>query len=381
MRKINKRGGIGRVVYELARNHSKENEVHLLTSEYENPTEGVVVHNYHLPNRPFWLQIWFNLQRTASFLRSHGHEFDLIVSHDAESYTCDILHKHSVYKKVLNKYMGERGLIYSIYKILDPRTRIVLKAEERVVNNAKHIIAISHKVKEELMEWYDIPEEKISVVYNGVNINEFNPEFKEYFRYKVRKKHRMFMKDRVILFAGYEWERKGLESLIKALGKIPHKKTKILVVGSGDEEKYKQIARDSGVVKRVVFAGPVKNIQRYYAAADLFVFPVDYEPFGLVITEAMSSGLPVFTTKHAGAAELIEHGCNGFILKDTKPATIAKQVKPVLENNQLMRLIGVNARITAEKYSWKKQAYRCEEIYLANLDPELALGFRSFGVQ
>ncbi|HKZ45180.1 MAG TPA: glycosyltransferase family 4 protein, partial [archaeon] len=86
-------------------------------------------------------------------------------------------------------------------------------------------------------------------------------------------------------------------------------------------------------------------------------FPTQYEPFGLVILEAMASGLPVVTTKLAGAAELIEDGKDGLLLDNPKSSDeIARKLNYLIENDAMRRKVGKNARKKAEKYTWKKTA-------------------------
>lgn len=360
MREINKRGGIARGVYELSNKLSKDHDIHLLTNRYT-AIEGVTAHTYWLPPFPFSLKIGYNSVQTFKYLSKHSADYDIVASHDAESSHCDILHKHSVYKTVLEQQLKTRDLKYKILKRLDPRAAIVLDIENDVVENSKHIIAVSETIKNQLIKEYDISKNKVSVVHNGVNINEFHPNFKHQFRYPIRKKHKIKPTDTVLLFVGFEWERKGLEPLIKSLSQVNRKRVKLLVVGRGDTQKFQDIANKNGVGGKVIFAGTTHNMQQYYGASDLFVFPTHYEPFGLVITEAMAAGLPVITTSVAGAAELV-NPLNGLILKHTTPTEIAGNINHILDND-LENEMSIAARETAEEYNWSNQAEKILEIY------------------
>lgn len=373
LREVTKRGGIGRGVYELSSELAKRNDLHILTAKSQNfdglrndkgdiiPSSLPMIHSYWIPQKPFWLQIWYNAQQTRKFIEKNGGEYDIVASHDAESPICDILHKHSVYKQALNQQMVERGLEYAMLKRLDPRAHVVLGIEAEVVGNAKHIIAVSQAVKDQLLSNYSLPSDKITVVYNGVNTTEFHPDLKQEFRYKTRRAHGIGMEDKVMLFAGHEWERKGLRAVIEAMPLLTHPGIKLLVVGRGDADKYAKIARKAGVSQHVIFGGIVQNMREYYAAADLLVFPTHFEPFGLVITEAMASGLPVIITKHAGAAELITHMKDGLLLETTSKEEIAFQIEYAIGGNQ--QRLGEEARTTAEGYSWENQAKKIEEVY------------------
>jgi len=118
-----------------------------------------------------------------------------------------------------------------------------------------------------------------------------------------------------------------------------------------------------GVEENVLFISLKKEIATYYRACDLFLMPTLYEPFGLVILEAMSSGLPSIVSKIAGGAELIEDGVNGKLIQDpTNPKEVSESLKLILENDQLRFSMGKAARLTAEKRSWEQVAIEYEAV-------------------
>jgi UDP-glucose:(heptosyl)LPS alpha-1,3-glucosyltransferase len=154
----------------------------------------------------------------------------------------------------------------------------------------------------------------------------------------------------VLLFVGWEFKRKGLQYIIEALSKLD-KSVKLLVVGGDDPLKFQLLAQHLGVSARVSFVGHKGDVKAYYAASDIFVFPSEYEPFGLVITEAMAAGLPVITMRSAGAAEIITSGQDGVLLENHDPASIAYAVQSLINWKSQERLGGA-ARKTALRYSW-----------------------------
>ena len=100
------------------------------------------------------------------------------------------------------------------------------------------------------------------------------------------------------------------------------------------------------------------------AISDAFVFPTVYEPFGLVITEAMACGLPVVTSRCAGAAELIEDGKEGLLLSDPNdPVVLAKHIAYLLESPEARQALGMAARLKAEMYSVEECARQTESVY------------------
>jgi glycosyltransferase involved in cell wall biosynthesis len=88
------------------------------------------------------------------------------------------------------------------------------------------------------------------------------------------------------------------------------------VVGRADPGPFMELTTQLGLTTRVHHHGSSNDVGRYMAAADLFVLPTQYEPFGLVIVEALASGLPTITSRLAGAAEAVRHGSNGLLLDD-----------------------------------------------------------------
>ncbi|MCX6695315.1 MAG: glycosyltransferase family 4 protein [Candidatus Altiarchaeota archaeon] len=358
-----KQEGIYRYVVELAERFVKEHEVHLLTSKYESKVEGLVVHENPIIWSPISLQVASNALLNISRinkLRRDG--IEVVNSQGAEAVNADIVTSQSCHKAAVRIFMRDRGSAYAMLKPFEPRTNFVLAIEKHIYKHSKKVIAISKSVKEEIMGNYGTPADKIEVIYSGVNLTEFNPKNRGEYSSVIRKKYGLDEGDIILIFSGKEFKRKGLQYVIEALPSL-NSNVKLLVVGGADKEPYETLANRLGVKNRVVFAGHQKSISEYYAASDLFVFPTAYEPFGLVITEAMASGLPVVTTKTAGAAELITDGVDGMLLESPYDSSeVAEKIKYVIDNN-LSGKIGSQARKTDEKYSWDKMAGETLKVY------------------
>jgi len=183
-------------------------------------------------------------------------------------------------------------------------------------NNTKIVIANSERGKEEIIRHYNFPPEQIQVIYNGVDSNRFHTALREKLRKDVRDRLGITVDDRVVLFLGSGFERKGLRFAIEALSMMHDPKIKLIVAGRDDSRRYKRQAIRLGVMNSVLFYGPTKEPERLYAAADVFVLPTVYEPFSNACLEAMASGVPVVTSKINGVSELIEDGITGVCLED-----------------------------------------------------------------
>jgi glycosyltransferase involved in cell wall biosynthesis len=138
----------------------------------------------------------------------------------------------------------------------------------------------------------------------------------------------------------------------------------LLAVGDGDRSSYARLATSLGVGDRVRLEPPTPDVARWFAEADAFVFPTRYEPFGMVIAEAMASGLPVVTSAAAGAADLIREGESGHIIGDPENAdAFAAALDGVLSNESRRQAMGRSARAAVQQLTWDMVAERTLDVY------------------
>ncbi len=229
----------------------------------------------------------------------------------------------------------------------------------------KVVIAISQNVKEDLTREFGIPDERIVVIPNGVDTERFHPRNRVVYRHRVRRDLGFEDGDLVALFVGNSWQRKGLKLAIDAIRSIPNPKLKLLVVGAGDPLLYCSPKELSDPDRRVVFLSHMEpQIERYYAATDLLLFPTLYEPFGLVVLEALASGLPVVVSATAGVAEHITDGETGLLLSNPGDASeIRAKLELLLEDSALRERIALQGRLVAEKLTWHRIASLTLEAY------------------
>jgi len=358
-RGFNKQGGVSRYVVELAERFVRENEVHLLTIDCNYIIPNLIVHKKPAIKKPYLLHIMFDVYHNTKCFEKMKKSFDIIHSQGTYSKECDIVTMHSCHK-AWNEYYKSWGFIRRLRSRIDPVNSFALSVEREVIENgSKKIIAVSEGVKKEILEYYNVPEEKIIVIPNGVDLEEFKPYPEK--REKIRKKYGIKENEIVLMFSGYEFRRKGLEYIIKALPLVKGE-VKFLVVGKDDPNYYKKLASKLGVSNKIIFTGFVPDISEYYAASDIFIFPTAYEAFSLATLEAVASGLPILATKVNGTEELIIDGYNGFFIKrDLKD--IANKINILIEDENLRKQMSKNARKTAKKYSWDEVAKKTMEVY------------------
>ena len=226
------------------------------------------------------------------------------------------------------------------------------------------IVAVCVKTKEECKVHYRIPEEKISVIYNGVNLIEFNPRVD---RTRIRDKYSLDDKP-VVLSVGCGTIRKGIPYLLRAVRdvKVQIPDTTLIVVGpTRYGEQMLSIARDLGIQEDIIFSGKVsrEELPFYYSACDIVAVPSLQEGFPVVVLEAMASGKPVVASRVGGIPEAIETGLNGILFEPGNVPQLTRALATLLEDEGLRRKMGRAARQIAEtRYDWKKIAgeYMCE---------------------
>jgi len=178
--------------------------------------------------------------------------------------------------------------------------------------NTKRVIAGSQMVKDEIVNLYGYPTNRIDIVRNGVPVEKFR--FGLELREKSREELNLKPDQIALLFAGSGWERKGLLFAIEAAALCKDRKIRLLVAGRGTARLYKTKRLRFWREEPVQFLGEVADMLRIYAAADIFILPTIYDPFSNACLEALACGLPVITTRSNGFSEIIEDGVHGSIV-------------------------------------------------------------------
>nr|HID59265.1 glycosyltransferase family 1 protein [Desulfobacterales bacterium] len=206
---------------------------------------------------------------------------------------------------------------------INPLHLMFLWIEKRLFQpkNTKVIIANSRRGRSEIIRHYRFPQDRIQVIYNGVDFNRFHPSNRQRYRVPVRRELSISESDSIILFMGSGFERKGLRFAIQAVARLRDPKLKLVVVGRDRFTRYERLSSKLGVEDSVFFVGSTTQPEKWYGAADLFLLPTVYDPFSNACLEALASGIPVVTTRMNGVSEWIEEGVTGISLND--PADIA----------------------------------------------------------
>jgi len=233
--------------------------------------------------------------------------------------------------------------------------RVIVEKLRYSSRRFKKGIAVSNKVKRDIVDWYNVPEQDITVIPNGVDIETFHPR-NSAFKTEIRERYNIPLDVSLFVFVGHNFRLKGLGPAIQALAKVSN--AYLLVIGNGNVSTFAKLAKKLKVEDKVVFVGPIgKDLNKFYGASDVFLFPSSYEAFPLVSLEALASGLPVLATRVGGVEDYLVDGYNGFFI-EREPSDIANKIQLILSDNALKRKLGENARKTAEELNWKNIAAR-----------------------
>ncbi len=345
------RGGVEQAAFALARElAARAFDVHVICrrSGDQLPT-GVQVVRLRIP--AFWqpLRVW-SFSRAAHAATRRG--YDLVHSFARTRH-------QQIYRTGGGSHAAYMDRVYADAarrKRFSPRHRSILSIEEAVFRDPSQIIQCNAKMNAlEIATRYAVPKDRLTTIYNGVDIDRFHPRNRETQAATLQKE--LQVEGPVVLFVGNGFHRKGLDIALQGLADSGQQVT-LLVAGAGDRPSYAKLAERLGITARVKFLGPRRDIATLHAIADLMLLPTRYDPFSNACLEAMASGVPIATTTTNGAVELIEHGVNGIVIDQH-----AESAYRALTNPDALAAMGRAARKTAEAFTWKRHADEVIRLY------------------
>jgi len=355
-------GGTERDFYRTAEGlRDLGHEVHLFCAELRTaPPAGVFVHRIAAPP----------LGRTARLLsfaflgprvvRRHG--CDVVVSFGRMT-SQDVLRSGGGSHRVfLDKMKIGESFLRRLWHNVSLYHRSVLAVErlQFKAGNYKRILAVSAEVKREIVTTYGVPEEKVCVIYNGVDDRRFHPRHRETARAAIKRQWSIPLDRPMALFVGSGFQRKGLERLLRVWGAGRLNDVYLLVVGDDQQIARYRLRAEREFGGRVIFAGPRENVEDYFAAADIFLLPAFQEAFGNVVLEALASGLPVLVSREVGASEVLGGAMEEcFLLSPDDPVAVESQIRALLDPGR-RRAVSERAREIGERYSWNNHFQKLE---------------------
>ena len=223
----------------------------------------------------------------------------------------------------------------------------------------QRVIAVSERVRSNLAETYR-REQGVDVVYHGTDTAIFHPDNRGRYRSEVRASIGIKDDRFIALYVGDM--KKGAAAAIRAVAKTPG--VTLLILSGSNAAPYRVVAEAESVADRVIFLPHTKRPETIFAAADAFVFPTVYDPFGLVVSEAMAAGLTVITSRMAGASELIADGIDGLLTDQSWDVNaIAVHLARLRDDRGLRERLGAAARVRIEPFTWDRTAEQTMSVY------------------
>ncbi|HUL21117.1 MAG TPA: glycosyltransferase family 4 protein [Thermodesulfobacteriota bacterium] len=365
-----KKGGAERYLVDLCtRMASEGHEVHVYTEHHDEEDSRIFFHPVKTIRFPRSVRLLsFAIRATREIEKG---DYDIIFG-VGNTLKADVLQPHGgvhwawfwrslrVYENPILWMVKLLGRIFSLKQWVSGWVEDAPYRAERL----RAIIAISDMVKQDMMRWHRVPEERIHVVYNGVDLERFHPRNRRY-RQEIRKRHEIG-DEFVLLFVSNNFRMKGLVSLIKALAetkKANFPPFRLLVLGRDRQESYSGLARAMGIFEEVIFAGSSQEPEKYYGASDILVHPTFYDACSLTVLEALASGLPVITTASNGASGVLSHGEEGWVIDDLKDEDELRRGIAYFLDEKRRREASYRARRKAELYSEKANFDRVMTIF------------------
>jgi UDP-glucose:(heptosyl)LPS alpha-1,3-glucosyltransferase len=323
-------------------------EVHLFGETWDGEPEAAVFHKITVPKYlPAWLKmILFALSHKKAV---KTRDFDVVLGFGNTLYM-NVYQSHGGvhWLSTKRKSYSEKSKIKRVIK----RSIIVLSLKQWVrawiesapfrLDPRPRIVAISQMIKNDMESFFRVKGTEIDVVYNGVDISRYNRNLRQNLRGPLRRQLGISEDEVVFLFISYDLKKKGIELLVDAasqLKKTGNAKFKVMVVGGLPYRALSRQIRALNIEDKILFTGPVRSTEEYYANSDVFVLPTYYDACSLVVIEAMASGLPSITTTSNGAAGIITDGKDGYIISHPPGSPdLAKKMQLLLDDEKRQQM-------------------------------------------
>ncbi len=303
-------------------------------------------------------------------IEAKSYKFDLVAGHDWLGAPAGVITKNNTSLPfVFHVHSTEWG------RSGGGGSQVVTQLEEIARDESDRIITVSNAMRDDLAQ-HGWPESKISVVWNGVDPDLYNPD--KYLKSEsdaIRAKYGIKDTDLMLLFVGRLTWVKGVRNLIQAMPLIikDHPNVKLVVLGKGEEQKdLTELAARLGVQNNVIYRFDfVEERERilHYAASDLCIFPSIYEPFGIVSLEAMSMKKPVIVGARGVVGfreQVIPSGPDkcGYHVNGNDPNDIAWAINQALASPDELKAMGENGRKRVLQYfTWSAVAKQTLGVY------------------
>jgi glycosyltransferase involved in cell wall biosynthesis len=365
----NQHSGLGNRVYYLSRELAKKgHEVHVITKQGEYVSKEVNAYYVQIPKHIFKIPP-VPLPQVSIFNLLVYKKFEEI-KRKIKPDLIDVQHVHispfvHIIKEknnlVLTCHGTEIGRSIGLYG----RTPLGLvqftsTIEKYTFSKINRIIAVSTRVKKELIDYYNVSKEKIFLIPNGIDISEFKNKQESRLNF-----HSKFNTDYILINVGGCSKIKGIYEVIKALKYIRDLNWIFIVIGGGarkDMILVKKLLKQYNLDNRVLLLGSLKKelVKNIVQEADIYIHPSLYESFGIAVLEAMALKKPIVASRIDSLEELVNDA--GILVNVGDISGLANAIRNLLEDSELRKSLAQRAFQRALKYEWINIANTYSEI-------------------
>lgn len=292
------------------------------------------------------LSYHINLSIIKELIRN---DYDIVIAGGYASFATQI-------SFFISKLRNIPSILWSGGTINEPSLlrKISLPLAKFIVKHAEACIAYGTRAREYLISLAASPE-KVFIAYNTVDTDFFMQRCSQLKSKKDELKNKMGIKNKItVLYIGQLIERKNVKYLLKAYSKLKDGlDVALLIVGDGDQKNELKDLCIKDNINDVFFVAfkQKEELPQYYAMSDLFVLPSVQEVWGLVLNEAMASGLPVITTNKVGASvDLIKNGENGYVVEPSNTEQLYEAMKKILSDPKIRESMGKRSQEIIEEH-------------------------------
>lgn len=337
----------------------------------------------------------FSLDNTKKELAPIFKTLNTCIQMNTGVMTTDVVHCHTWYAQfagILSKLCYGTPLVVTTHSLepLRPWKREQLGRgydasswiEKTAIEMADAVIAVSQETKQDVLKYFDVDEKKVSVVYNGIDLDEYNVTSDR----SALDKYRVDPSKPFVLFVGRITRQKGIIHLVNAIQYLHPDTQVVLCAGAPDTEeigremkqRVEEVQKNRSNVIWIAEMISKKEVIQLYSHAAVFCCPSIYEPFGIINIEAMACKTAVVASSVGGIKEVVVHGETGFLvpLEQEKMAPfeashpdkfsrdMAAAINQLMADEQLRIDMGIKGRERVEKYfDWKAIAKQTESLY------------------
>jgi len=338
-------------------------EVHFFGEAWDGEPEAAIFHKITIPKYlPAWLKlVLFALYHKRAVKKQN---FDVILGFGNTLYM-NVYQSHggvhwlSTKRRIYSEKSEIKRAIKRLVVLLSLKqwTRAWIESAPFRLYPRPRIVAISQMIKKDMSSFFRVNAAEINVVYNGVDTSRYNRNLRHDHKGPLRRQLGIREDEVIFLFVSYDLKKKGIEMIVEAVSQLKqmgNTNFKVMVVGGLPYKAVSRQIKALNIEDKILFTGPVRSTEAYYANSDVFVLPTYYDACSLVVIEAMASGLPPITTTSNGASGIITDGKDGYIISHPpRSLDLAKKMQLLL-NDEKRQQMSREALCTGRQYSAEK---------------------------